>query len=163
MTTKEFMISHTFDVPRATMFKIWTDPQHLKHWWGPKGFKVRVADMDFKVGGNFHYCLLAPDGSDMWGKFVFRDIVPNERIIFISSFSDEKGSITRHPMSMDWPLKMLSTITFEENQGKTTVTVKWLPYEATDKEIQTFEEGRSSMQQGWSGTFEQLETYIDKI
>jgi uncharacterized protein YndB with AHSA1/START domain len=63
-------------------------------------------------------------------------------------------------MAPDWPLRMLSTVTFSEEAGKTTIKVCWSPYQATQKERDTFEAGRDSMKAGWTGTFERLETYL---
>ena len=65
-------------------------------------------------------------------------------------------------MSPTWPLEMLSTITFTEQGGKTTVTVSWLPLKPTGEERKTFEGGFESMQKGWGGTFEQLGDYLTK-
>ncbi len=160
--TREFVISRTFDAPRELMFRVWTDPEHMQRWWGPKGFKVIHSQMDLRPGGSYHYGMRSPDGHDMWGKFVFREIVKPERLVFVNSFSDEKGNVTRHPMHLAWPLEMLSTITFTEQAGKTTVTVRWLPLNATAEERKTFEDGFGSMQQGWGGTFEQLGDYLAK-
>ncbi|MBI3597425.1 MAG: SRPBCC domain-containing protein [Nitrospirae bacterium] len=50
-TDWEFVISRTFDAPRDLVWKAFTDPERMKHWWGPKGFTVRVAKMDFRPGG----------------------------------------------------------------------------------------------------------------
>jgi len=102
------------------VWKCFTDPERMKQWWGPKGFTVIASKMDLRVGGTYHYCLKAPDGTPMWGKFVFREIVPPERLDFISSFSDEKGGTTRHPGHASWPLAMHSTFTFEELPGGKT-------------------------------------------
>lgn len=157
---REFVISRSFDAPRELMFRVWTDPEHMQHWWGPKGFTVVYHKMDLRPGGSYHYCLRAPDGQHMWGKFVYRAVVKPERIVFVNSFSDEKGGITKHPMSPTWPLEMLSTITFTEQAGRTTVTVRWLPLNATEEERQTFETGFDSMQQGWTGTLDQLTAYL---
>jgi uncharacterized protein YndB with AHSA1/START domain len=56
---------------------------------------------------------------------------------------------------------MISTFTFEDaGEGKTKITIEWAPYEASPEEIMTFDVGRTSMTQGWSGTFEQLEAYL---
>lgn len=159
---REFVISRTFDVPRDFMFKVWTDPVHMQRWWGPKGVTVVHSKMDLRPGGSYHYCMRTPDGHDMWGKFVYREIVKPERIVWINSFSDEKGGIMRHPLSLTWPLEMLSTITFTEQGGKTTVTVRWLPLNATEEERQTFEAGFDSMQKGWTGTLDQLTEYLAK-
>ena len=104
----------------------------------------------------------APNGEEMWGKFVYREIAAPERIVLVNSFSDEDGGLTRHPLSPNWPLEMLSTITFAEQDGRTTVTVRWVPLNASDTERKTFEDGRASMQQGWSGTLDQLADYLAK-
>lgn len=158
----EFVISRVFDAPRELVWKACTEPEHMKHWWGPKGFTVRVAKMDFRPGGGYHYCLRSPDGHDMWGKFVYREIVAPERIVFVNSFSDEKGGLTRHPMSPTWPLEMLSTFTFAEHEGKTTFTIKWIPYNATEEERKNFDDGHESMKKGWTGTLDQLTAYLAK-
>ena len=158
----EFVISRVFDAPRELVWKAFTDPEHMKHWWGPKGFTARVAKMDFRPGGSYHYCLRSPDGKDMWGKFVYCEIVAPERMVFINSFSDEHGGLTRHPMSPSWPLEMLSTFTFEEQDGKTTLTIKWIPYNATEEERKTFDGARGGMTQGWTGTLDQLAEYLAK-
>jgi uncharacterized protein YndB with AHSA1/START domain len=104
----------------------------------------------------------APDGSEMWGKFVYREIKAPEKLVFVVSFSDAHGGVTRHPWSPGWPQYILSTVTFSEVSGKTRVEVSWTPHEATEAERRTFEEGRASMTQGWGGTLDQLEAYLGK-
>src|SRR5215510_12390691 len=76
---KEFVISRKLAAPRTLVFAAFTEPERMKHWWGPKGFKVIAATMDLRPGGIYHYGLQAPDGSTMWGKFVYREIVRPER------------------------------------------------------------------------------------
>ena len=162
-TTADFVISRVLDAPRDLVWKAFTDPERMRHWWGPKGFTVIASKMDLRPGGTYHYGMKAPDGSPMWGKFVFREIVAPERMVFISSFSDEAGGTTRHPMAPTWPLEMLSTFSFEEQPGgKTKVTIRWAPYNATEEERKTFDAGRDSMMKGWGGTLEQLEAYLAK-
>jgi uncharacterized protein YndB with AHSA1/START domain len=118
--------------------------------------------LDLRPGGSFDYALKSPDGDTMWGKFVFREIAPPEKLVFMNSFSDEAGGVTRHPMAPAWPLHMLTTVSFEDVGGKTRFTVRWAPYEATAEELQAFEAGRPSMTQGWSGTMDQLAAYLAK-
>lgn len=69
---------------------------------------------------------------------------------------------TRHPLHEKWPLTILSTVTFAEANGKTTITVKWIPVDATETEQRTFEEGRDSMKAGWTGTFDRLDDCLIK-
>jgi len=162
--TQPFVTSRVFDAPRDKMWKAWTEVEQLKKWWGPAGFKVHTCKIDLRPGGSMHYGMSAPDGSDVWGKFVYREIVKPERLVFINSFSDPKGGVTRHPGHQSWPLEMLSTITFEEQGGgKTKVTVQWLPADGSSElERKTFDEGRASMKQGWGGTMDQLAAYLTK-
>jgi len=155
-----FVISRSFNAPLARVWKAWIEPEQLAEWWGPKGFKATVKTLDLKPGGVFHYRLESPQGQEMWGKYIFREIVPEQRLVFLSGFSDEYGALTQHPMAPDWPLQMHTTITFAETDGKTTVTVTWRPYEASDTERETFEKGRDSMQAGWTGTFDKLENHL---
>ncbi len=160
---EDFVISRVLDAPRELVWKAFTDPEHMRNWWGPKGFTVLVQKMDFRPGGSYHYCMRSPDGHDMWGKFVYREIVAPERIVFVNSFSDEAGGLTRHPMAPTWPLEMLSTFTFAESGGKTMFTVRWRPINATEEERKTFDAGRQGMNQGWGGTLDQLEAYLAKV
>jgi uncharacterized protein YndB with AHSA1/START domain len=162
-SSKEFVISRVLDAPRDLVWKAFTEAERMKQWWGPKGFTVIASKMDLRVGGTYHYGMKAPDGTPMWGKFVFREIVPTERMVFINSFSDEAGGTTRHPGHASWPLEMLSSFTFEDVPGdKTRFTVRWAPHNATADECKTFDEGRDSMRMGWTGTMEQLEAYLAK-
>lgn len=157
---KEFIISRRLAAPRSLVFAAFTEPERMKQWWGPKGCKVIASKMDLRPGGIYHYGLQTPDGSTMWGKFVYREIVSPERIVLVNSFSDEKGGVTRHPMAPDWPLEMLSTFLFEQDGAGTRLTIKWAPLNPTEKERAAFNSGFESMQQGWSGTFQQLADYL---
>lgn len=155
-----FTISRTFQAPRALVWDAFTKPEHLKHWWGPKGFLPAVAKMDLRVGGMFLYELRSPNGQSIWGRWIFREIVAPERIVSVSSFSDEKGGITRHVMAPEWPLETLSTMSFVEKDGGTLVTVHWQPLNATPREREIFTAGRESMNGGWTGTLDKLEAYL---
>src|SRR5262249_7562621 len=122
-----------------------------------------TSKMDLRPGGTYLYGMKGPDGSPMWGKFVFREIVAPERLVVITSFSDEAGGITRHPMAPNWPLEMLSTFTFEEQSStKTKLTIRWSPYKATDEERKTFDSAHDGMRQGWGGTLDRLTEYLAK-
>ena len=160
---KPFEISRVFDAPRDRVWKAWTEAERLKKWWGPAGFKVHTCKVDLRPGGIFQYGMTAPDGSDVWGKFVYREIEAPKKLVFTVSFSDPKGGVTRHPMSPNWPIEILSTVSFEPQGDKTKVTVQWIPADSsTEIERKTFDEGRASMKQGWGGTMEQFADYLKK-
>jgi uncharacterized protein YndB with AHSA1/START domain len=145
---KEFIISRVIDAPLERVWKAWTDAKQLKNWWGPKGFEIVSTKVNLRPGGIFHYHLRSADGQDMWGKFTYHEIVPQKRLVFVVSFSDEAGGVTRHPLHEKWPLTILSSVTFAQANGRTTVTVRWIPVDATKVERETFEDGRESMKAG---------------
>lgn len=158
----EFATEREFAIARDTMFQIWSECAHLKQWFSPKGYTMQECKNDFWPGGMFHYRLQAPDGSEMWGRWVYQEIAPPTRIVAITSFSDPQGGVTRHPLANDWPLKMLSRITFTPSGKNTTVQVQWSPYQASAAELQAFNAGIDGMYEGWNGTFELLENYLAK-
>jgi uncharacterized protein YndB with AHSA1/START domain len=160
---RELVITRTFDAPRDLVFKAWTDPEHLQHWWGPKGFTFSVAKLDLRPGGMFHYSMKSPDGHEMWGRFVYREIVAPEKIVFVNSFSDEEGNVTRAPFSPTWPLEVFNTLTLSEHEGQTTLTLRGGPINATEEERRTFEAASESIKQGFSGTFDQLADYLARM
>jgi uncharacterized protein YndB with AHSA1/START domain len=157
----DFVIAREFDAPRDLVWKAFTEPERMRQWWGPKGLTVAAARMDLRPGGTYHYGMRTPDGHTMWGKFVYREIAAPERLVFVNSFSDEAGGLTRHPMSPTWPLETLSTFTCDELPGgKTRLTIRWSPLNAADDERKTFDTSHDNMRQGWGGTLDQLTAYL---
>jgi uncharacterized protein YndB with AHSA1/START domain len=160
---QELVLTRVFDAPRELVFKAWTEPERLARWWGPKSFTMLVSKLDLRPGGVFHYCMRSPDGREMWGKFVYREIVAPERLVFINSFSDEQGGMSRNPWMPTWPLEVLNTLTFTEQEGKTTLVLHGIPLNATEEERKTFEAGREGMRQGFAGTLGELANYLKKV
>jgi uncharacterized protein YndB with AHSA1/START domain len=155
-----FVISREFDAPRELVWRAWTEREHVARWLGPKGFKIEIHQFELRPGGMNHYRMISPDGHEMWGRAVYREIVPPTRLVWINSFSDKDGGITTHPMSPTWPREMLTTVTFAERGGKTAVTVRWVPFDATEAERNTFNPARTGMAGGWSGSFDQLAAHL---
>jgi uncharacterized protein YndB with AHSA1/START domain len=165
MTTEtksaDFVISRVFDAPRQLLWECFTEPQRMKEWWGPKGSTSVASKMDLRVGGTYLGAMRDPEGRVMWAKFIYREIVAPKRLVWVHSFSDETGGLTRHPLSPTWPLEMLTTVTFDEPlRGQTGLTIRWSPLNATAAERDTFDAGRDSMRQGWGGTFDRLAAYL---
>ena len=99
----------------------------------------------------------------MWGKCAYREIVKPERLVWINSFSDKDGGTTTHPMNPNWPRDMLTTVRFEAQGAKTKVTIEWIPVEgSTEVELKTFDEGRASMNGGWTGTLDRFMAFLAK-
>ena len=148
---QEVFMTRLFDAPRELVWQAWTDPRHFMRWWGPRDYTCPFCEMDFRVGGKYLNCMRSPKGKDYWGTGVFREIVPLERIVFTDSFADEKGNIvhaTHYGLSADFPLEMLVTVTFEDQDGKTKMTLRH-----TDLPAGPESEGTH---QGWSESFDKL-------
>jgi uncharacterized protein YndB with AHSA1/START domain len=158
----EFTITRVFNAPLDLVWKAHTEPERLAQWWGPKEFKMLVSKMDLRPGGIFHYGMESPDGHKMWGKFVYREVVPQQKLVFVVSFSDENGGTTRHPMSNIWPLEVLNTAVFSEHNGKTTLIIKGHPINSTEEEDNVYYSAFDGMNQGFKGTYDQLDEYLSK-
>lgn len=156
------LLSRVFNAPRELVFKVWTDPEHFGKWWGPQGFSLDVIKMDVRPGGMFLGCQKSPDGSQaMWGKFVYQEVIEPEKLVFVQSFSDEEGNTIRAPFNANWPLEIMNIITFEEINGKTTLTMQGGPVNATTEERAAFDEMAPMVKQGFGGTFDQLAEHLE--
>jgi uncharacterized protein YndB with AHSA1/START domain len=124
---RDLVITREFDTPRELVWKAWTEPGLCMRWWGPKGFTSPFCTIDLRVGGVYLNCMRSPEGVDFWSTGVYRSIVPPERIVCTDSFADEKGTVvpaTHYGMSADFPLELLITVNFEEQEGKTILTLR---------------------------------------
>ncbi|WP_242637939.1 MULTISPECIES: SRPBCC domain-containing protein [Bacillaceae] len=154
---------HTFNAPRELVFQALTDSEHLKNWWGPKGWTFEVSKADFSTGGVFHYSQKPADGNKMWVKFVYSEMIAPEKIVYSSFFSDAEGNNVRAPFDANWPMETLNTITLTEDEGKTTLTMMVEPVSPTEEGLKTFEDSKEMAQEGYAGTFYQLDEYLTKI
>lgn len=111
---REVTITRVFDAPRPLVFKMWTDPHHLAQWWGPAGFTNPVCEVDARPGGRMRILMRAPNGDDHPMNGLFHEVVPPERLVFTTTPVDQAGKAL---------LEGLTTVTFTEHDGKTTITV----------------------------------------
>ena len=159
----EFAITRSFNAPRDLVWKAWTDAHALAQWWGPKGAAIRVIRLELKPGGVFHYAMAYQPGHEMYGRFIFREIAAPHRLVFVNSFSDPAGGITRAPFPQlegKWPLEVLNTVTLTEQGGMTTLNLRGGPINATEQERKVFDSMHESMRQGFGGTFDKLADYL---
>ncbi len=162
-TDVDFRITRSFNAPRALVFKTMIETEHLRNWWGPAGCKLDVAKHEPWPGGVFHYRMQFPGGLEMWGRFLYREIVAPERIVFINGFADAEGNPAPNPMSPDWPLEVLITTTFAEHDGKTVMTLLSQPIDASERERENFKAGHASMQGGFGGMYDLYEQYLASV
>lgn len=154
---KDIIITRTFDAPRERVWKAWTDPAQFNSWWGPKDFTSPASTIDLRVGGRYLNCMRSPRGEEFWSTGVYREIVPLERIVCTDSFADEKGNIvpaSHYGMSGDWPLELLVTVTLEEVNGKTKMTLRHEGIPSGEMSENT--------QAGWNESFDKLAASVAK-
>jgi uncharacterized protein YndB with AHSA1/START domain len=163
MPMQAFVISRELDAPRELVFRVWTEAGHLANWWGPAGVDIQVEQLELRPGGIFHYKLTSPDGGELWAKFVYRQIVPPERLVYTSAFSNPDGETVRAPFSDTFPLEILNTLTFTEHEGRTLVTLRGVPLDVSKAEQELFESMFESMQEGFGDTFDKLDKYLEQL
>ncbi len=136
-------ITRTFDAPRSLVFQVWTRPEHWARWLGPREFTAPFCEMDFRSGGAYRACIRSLEGHDYWMRGIYREIVEPERIVFTFAWEDEKGERGH---------ETLVTVTFAEQNGKTTLTFHQAVFESAAD--------RDSHREGWSECLDRLEAYL---
>lgn len=139
-------LTRVLDAPRSLVFSVWTQPEHLVRWWGPKDFTLPFCETDFREGGAYRYCMRGPDGTNHWVWGQFQEIIEPERIVFTWGREDAEGKAL--PESV-------VTVTLEEYDGKTRLTLHHA--------IFTTVEDRNAHQGGWTECLERLAQYAEEL
>lgn len=116
---REIVITRVFDAPRELVWKVWTQPEHVAQWWGPRGFTTTVKALDLRPGGRSEYVMHGPDGNDYPCCGVFQEVVPFERIVS----TDEFGEDFVAPPGVELPQGMILTAVFTDEGKKTKLTL----------------------------------------
>lgn len=154
-TEGELVIERVFDAPRELVFKAWTEPEHFMRWWGPRGFTTPHCTIDLRVGGVMHFCMRSPEGQDIWCGGVCRELVVPSRLVYTDYFADEQGnpvSPALYGLSPDFPAEAVVTVTFEEQDGKTKLTLR----QSIPSSLPEFE----GAQVGWNESLDRLAEYL---
>lgn len=145
---QELVITRIFDAPREMVFQAWTDVKQMAQWWGPHGFTNPVCKMDVRPGGAIYIEMRGPDGITYPMGGTFHEVVAPERLVFTSTaLLDEAGN----PQ-----LENLNTITFEEWNGKTRLTLHVQVVKATPVAAKAL----AGMDMGWSQSLDRLAVFV---
>jgi uncharacterized protein YndB with AHSA1/START domain len=151
---QDLEITRVFDAPRDLVWRAFTDCESLVQWWGPKNFTAPYCKIDLRVGGESFTAMRDEEGKDYWGKGLYREVVPNELIVVTDSFADDQGKIvpaSYYGMSEDFPLEMLITLKFEDENGRTKLTLIHSGLPESELEM---------CRQGWQESFDKLDQYL---
>lgn len=154
------VLERTFDAPRELVFSMFKEAEHLKRWWGPRGWEVPFCTVDFRPGGVWHYCMKCVDenmgdfyGTESWGKQAYQEIVEPERIVYIDSFSDAAGNVDESLPSTR------GTLQFIDLGGKTKL-VSRSEYASPEALRTVLDMG---MMQGITQTWDRLEERLNEL
>ena len=148
------VIERIFNAPLNLIWQLWTDAEHFKKWYGPKGFSVPVAEMELRVGSRRLVCMASPDGSmKMWTVGEYLEISPNQRLVYTESPADENGNLVS-PSAMGmpegYPATTKVTVVLEDLGGRTKMKMTHAGIPA-----------RSGGESGWNQAFDKLEDYVE--
>ncbi len=122
----QILIMREFDAPRHLVFKAWTTPELIKRWWSGGRGTVTTAEVDLPVGGRWRYAMVADGGAEVAFHGEYREIVPDERIVWTEVFESMPDA------------EAVSTLTLTEKDGRTTLTllVRHASQENRDRHLQ---------------------------
>ena len=143
---RELVISRTFAAPRAVVFEATTKPEHVRKWWGPRAMEMVDCQIDFRVGGSYRYAVRTPDGMEVAFSGVYKEIEAPARIVHTEGYEAMPGH------------DYLSTVTYDEKNGHTTLTVHLLYQTAEDRDGHIASGMESGMRETWDRLAELVET-----
>lgn len=145
-TKRELTIVRVFQAPRAMVWRVWTDPEHLMKWWGPTHHPATHLSMDVRPGGKWRNCLRSVEtGKELWQHGIFHEVVQPERLIF-SFVWEEEG---------ERGFENLVTITLADQGGKTLLTLHQAPFQSVGE--------RDGHGEGWGSSFDRLADYLQAV
>ena len=141
---RELLIERVFNAPRELVFRAWTDPAHIRNWFGPRDYPATQVTMDVRPGGRWRGCLRSTEtGNDLWVGGVYREIVPSERLVFTFAWEEEG----------ERGLETLVTIAFAEQGAKTLMTFRQTPFQSAGE--------LDGHRGGWTSSFDRLGDYLE--
>lgn len=151
-------ITRTFNAPVEQVYRAWSDAETVKQWWGPEGYSCPLAKIDFRSGGRY---LLAmkndADGQVTWGAGAFEEIIPNKKISYSDSFSDEKGNIISSReagLPFDFPMSCRVLVEFSSPaEGQTTLHLR---HEGIPSNM------HDDCTSGWNSSLDKFQRLVEK-
>lgn len=147
---RTLVMERIFDAPRELVFKAYTDPKHLEKWWGPRGWTTTIYAFDLRPGGIWHYCMRSADGQESWGKSIYREIVPPERLVYLDTFSDKDGNTVEGMPQMEIIVEFVA-------QGDKTKLISRTVFDTLEQKQSIVDMG---VEAGANETFDRLAEFL---
>ena len=141
---RELVLTRIFDAPAELVYRMWTEPEHIREWLCPRGFTIPSSEGEQRVGGRWRSCMRTPDGVDLWLSGVYRELVPGKKISFTHAWEEngKRGYET------------VVTISLEDVQGKTRLTLHQAVFESVAS--------RDGHAGGWGECLDKLAEHLAK-
>ena len=141
--SRELSISRLLNAPRELVWKVWTEPEHIKHWWGPDGFRSTIFKMDVRPGGEWDFIMHGPGGTDFKNTHIYKEVIKPSKLVL--------EHVTGPKFQM--------TVVFKEQGNKTLVTINSL-FESSEQLQEVIKVFKAD--QGLKQNIDKLETYLEK-
>ncbi len=156
-----FSFTREFDASVSLVWKAWTEAEYLAKWYGPN-LETVVHKFDLQPEGEWLNEMKFPNGSN-FQKVIFKEIVPEQKLVWHHCSTDENWNVATSPMMPNWPRILLTTVAFEEERGKTSVTLSQVPVDATPDEIECFAQMKDGMKGGWGAGYTLIDQLLDDL
>ena len=159
-----FVISRTFDAPRTLVWEAWTDSAHMAQWWGPRAFTNPTCELDVRPGGAYKIVMRGPDGTEYPITGVYREVVKPERLVMTMDCSGHPAAWhdmvkpDRRNDETNPAGELLTTVTFEELDGQTKLTVQTRFGSVAIRDAML----KMGMTEGWSQSLDRLTELLAK-
>jgi uncharacterized protein YndB with AHSA1/START domain len=144
-SNRTLTLKRTFNAPIKTVWEAWTQPEHVMHWWGPKGMKIKVIEHNFKIGGIWKYTMPMPDGNEFISEGKYLEIVEHKKIITTADFKPMTENVEMH-------------VLFEEDGDKTNFTFSVIH----QTEEYCKQQEKMGFYNGWGSAFDRLDNLVTK-
>ena len=138
---REIRLTRELNAPIELVWKVWTEPEHIKNWWGPNGFTNTISKMEMKPGGEWEFVMHGPDGTDYKNKNTFREVIKHKKIVY------------EHPTGP----KFVTTVEFESRGNKTFLSWHML-FSSKEEFIQTVKKFKAD--EGLKQNVDKLSKYL---
>jgi uncharacterized protein YndB with AHSA1/START domain len=142
-TERILVINRIFDAPRELVFKMWTQPEHVMHWWAPYGFTMSSFQAETAPGGKWRASMRHKDGSEIWHEGSYIEVAEPERLSFTHHWIQDDGSLG---------YQTIVTVDFVAAEGKTEMTMRQSVFETASE--------CNEHAEGWSECFDILLEYL---
>jgi uncharacterized protein YndB with AHSA1/START domain len=141
----DLSIERIIDAPRPVVYEAWTDYDCMAQWPAPRGYLITHSEADPRPGGTWRSCMRSPAGEDLWLGGTYREVVPNERLVFTHAWEGPEGEPGH---------ETLVSVELEDHEGGTRLSF-------CQSGFQTIAE-RDGHAHGWNEAFDRLDELLSR-